>query len=146
MAEEAATARGLEVKYGTVITANDITQAVQSIVNDVDVIYIPTDNVFAASMATAASVASDAGVPIICGEDGMCSTGGLATVGIDYTNLGYQTGEMAIEILEGADVSTMPIQYAADPVLSINLDTAAAIGYEFPQEILDAAVHVYGGE
>ena len=53
-----------------------------------------------------------AGVPAICGEEGICSGCGVATLSISYYDLGYTTGEMAAKVLTGeADISTMPVEY-----------------------------------
>ena len=140
MAEEAAQALGLECKTATVTNTNDIAQVMESIAADVDAIYIPTDNTFASAMATVAKVAEQYQLPTICGESGMVQNGGLATVGIDYYKLGCQTGEMAVRILkDGANVAEMPIEGLEDANVCINLDEAAAIGYEFPQSIVDSA-------
>ena len=68
----------------------------------------------------------------------MVKKGGLATYGIDYYNLGQMTAEQAIKILlENADISTMPIAYSSekDLAVSINEDTAAAIGIEIPADL-----------
>ena len=114
-----------------------------SLADKVDVIYIPTDNVLANGMANVAALTNEAGVPVIVGEAGMCQNGGLATVGIDYYKLGYQTGQMAIRIFEGADISAMPVEYASDAAVGVNETTAKALGIEIPQSVLDRAVDVY---
>ena len=76
-----------------------IQTVVESMVGKVDVIYAPTDNTIAAGMPTVSMIATDNGLPIICGEQGMVDAGGLATYGIDYYQLGYMAGQMAVEIL-----------------------------------------------
>ena len=96
---------GLEYQEGTVTNVNDIQQVVQSIVGEVDALYIPTDNTFASAIPLVVSITDVEKVPVICGENGMVKGGGLATVGIDYYKLGQQTGKMAIRVLEGEDVS-----------------------------------------
>ena len=78
---------GLEYQEGTVTNVNDIQQVVQSIVGDVDALYIPTDNTFASAIPLVASITDVEKVPVICGENGMVKGGGLATVGIDYYKL-----------------------------------------------------------
>lgn len=139
MAEECAKDLGLTVEFGTVTSTNDIAQSIQSIVGKVDVLYIPTDNTFASAMATVGSMAEEYKIPTIVGEQGMCKAGGLATVGIDYYKLGYQTGKMAIQVLEGSDISTLPVETASDAAICVNLDSAKAIEIDIPQSILDKA-------
>lgn len=112
MAKEACDALNIAYEEYTVPSSNEIQTVVESMVGKVDAIYAPTDNVIAAGMATVAMVANDNNIPCIVGEAGMVQAGGLATYGIDYYQLGYMAGEQAIEILvNGADVSTMPIGY-----------------------------------
>lgn len=132
-------ALGLGYKEGTVTNVNDIQQVVQSIASEVDALYIPTDNTFASAMPLVASITDVEKVPVICGENGMVKGGGLATVGIDYYKLGQQTGKMAIRVLEGEDISAMPIEFPDTTEVCVNLDTAAKIGVTIPQQIIDSA-------
>ena len=75
-------------------------------------IYIPTDNTAAANTEAIANVLIPAGVPAICGEEGICSGCGVATLSISYYDPGKTTGQMAARILTGeADISAMPIEY-----------------------------------
>lgn len=133
MAKEACAANDLEALEFTVSSSNEIQTVVESMVGKVDAIYCPTDNTIANGMATVAMVANDNGLPTICGESGMVDAGGLATYGIDYYQLGYMAGEMAVEILtNGANPAEMPIGYlSADKCeLSVNEDTAAKLGID----------------
>ena len=133
VAEEACKAAGLSCEEYTVPSSNEIQSVVESMVGKVDVIYAPTDNVIAAGMSTVAMIATDNQIPVICGEAGMVNAGGLATYGIDYYQLGYMTGEQAIEILtKGADVAEMPIGYlpAERCALTVNKTTADALGID----------------
>ena len=81
------------------------------------------------------SITNPAGLPVIVGETGMVNGGGLASVAIDYTDLGKLTGKMAAQIIEGADIKTMPIQYAENPELVINETAAAELGITIPDDI-----------
>ncbi|MDR0859016.1 MAG: ABC transporter substrate-binding protein [Oscillospiraceae bacterium] len=128
--------KGLKWKEITVANSNDVQQAVTSIVGDVDALYLPTDNVFASTMPTVYGVTADSKTPVICAETGMVENGGLATLGISYYDLGYQTGLMAADVLKnGTDVSTMPIEFAKGFEYTINGDVAAAIGIEIPEDL-----------
>lgn len=134
-------AQGLKWHEVTVTSVNDVQQTMQSLVGKCDAIYIPTDNTLANAMAIVYSVAGPAKIPTICGESNMVMEGGLATMGIDYYALGYKTGLMAIEILNGADPATMPIEYAdASDNVTINGLIAAEIGYTVPEKYADAVV------
>lgn len=139
MAEEAAKAAGLEVERKTVTSTNDVAQVTESIIGSCDAVYIPTDNVLASSMPLVSSITNPAGLPVIVGESGMVEGGGLASVAIDYTDLGKLTGKMAVQIIEGADIKTMPIQYAENPQLVINETAAAELGITIPDDVKASA-------
>ena len=136
LAKEYIEAAGLEYVEVTVTGTNDVQQATQSIVKKCDAIYIPTDNTFASAMPTVYGVVTESKTPVICGESGMVEAGGLATLGINYHDLGYQTGLMAIKILKGeADPASMPIEKATKFDYVINKEFAEAIGLEVPADL-----------
>lgn len=133
MAKEACEANGLEAVDFTVSSTNEIQTVVESMVGKVDAIYAPTDNTIANGMATVAMIANDNGLPVICGESGMVESGGLATYGIDYYQLGYMAGEMAVDILvNGTNPGDIPVGYlSADKCeFAVNEETAAKLGID----------------
>ncbi|MCL2324085.1 MAG: ABC transporter substrate-binding protein [Actinomycetia bacterium] len=134
LAKKAIEAKGLKWTEVTVTGANDVQQAIQSLVTKSDFIYLPTDNTMANAMDTIKSVTQTAKIPVICGEPNMVSKGGLATLGIDYEALGHATGKMAIEILKGKNPADMPIQFAENPQVVINKDAATALGITIPDK------------
>ncbi|MBQ9280748.1 MAG: ABC transporter substrate-binding protein [Treponema sp.] len=136
LAKEACEAVGLEYIEGSVSNSNEIQQVTQSLVGKVDAFYVPTDNMLAAGMANVAMVANEAKLPVICGEDGMVVSGGLATYGINYYELGKLTAKQAVKILkEGANPADMPIEYLEKFDFTYNKDTAAAIGVTIPDNL-----------
>lgn len=136
MAREAIEKLGLTYVEVTVSNSNEVQQATQSIVDQCDAIYIPTDNIFASAMPVVNGVTSVSKTPVVCGESGMVKTGGLATLGINYYDLGYQTGLMAIKILQGkAKPESMPIESAKDLHYAINGTVAEEIGIEIPEDL-----------
>ena len=138
IATQAIQAAGMQVKEIKINNSNDVQQAITSLADQVDAIYLPTDNVVASAMPIVGEVTMAKKIPVICGEAGMVSGGGTATLGISYYNLGFQTGLMAIDVLKnGADVSKMPIQAQTEFEYAFSLENAAAIGLEIPQELLD---------
>lgn len=133
MAHEACEAEGLVAEDYSVANSNDIQTVVESMVGNVDVIYAPTDNTIAAGMATVAMIANENKLPVICGEQGMCDAGGLATYTIDYTELGKLAGQMAVEILkDGKNPAEMPIEYYPSDKLKlvVNQETADTLGID----------------
>ena len=115
--------------------SNDVASVTQSAADNSDVIYIPTDNTAASYAETIANVVIPAKVPVIAGEEGICSGCGVATLSISYYDIGYATGLMAYEILvNGADVSTMPIEYAPQFTKEYNAANAEALGVTIPAD------------
>ncbi len=128
--------KGIGVLEATVSTVNDIQQAAQSLVGKVDAIYVPTDNIIASAAPTLASITIPAKLPVVPGEENVVREVGVATIGIDYYKLGFQTGEMAADILSGkAKPADMPIQVLKEMSISINEEYAKAIGLEIPADI-----------
>ena len=139
--KEYAESKGLTVRTATISTVNDIPQAAQSLVSEVDVFYEPSDNIVASAMPTLVSVTDPAGKGVICAVPTMVEAGGLATYGIDYYKLGLQTGEMAADILEGKrKPADMKIETAHDLMLMINKKNAEKIGLTVPDDVLQGAV------
>jgi len=136
IAREVIEEMGLTYTEVTVTNSNEVQQAAQSIVGQCDAIYLPTDNVLASSMPIVYGVTVESKTPVICGESGMVEGGGLATLGINYYDLGYKTGLMAIKVLEGeAEPATMPIESADDFDFAINGAVAEEIGLEIPEDL-----------
>ena len=136
LAKAACAAEGLEYVEASVSASNEIQQVTQGLVGKVDALYVPTDNMLAAGMANVAMVANQAKLPVICGEEGMVKSGGLATYGINYYELGKQTAKQAVAILrDGANPAEMPIEYLEKCDLAVNHETEAAIGVKVPVEM-----------
>lgn len=134
--------RHISVKRAAISNINDLQQVTQNLVGQVEAIYLPTDNTVASSVPQVITVTEEAGLPVICGEVSQVEGGGTATYGINYYDLGYQTGEMAVKILSGeAEPATMPIEFTADEniTLAINKGEAERIGLAIPQTLLDQA-------
>ncbi|MBO5565271.1 MAG: ABC transporter substrate-binding protein [Lachnospiraceae bacterium] len=126
---------GIAFEEYTFADSNDLQSVVNAAVADCDAMYIPTDNTVASNMTIVANVTGPAGIPVICGEENMMLGGGLATLSISYYDIGFETGKQAIEILKnGAEVSELPIAYAAEPVKKINKANAEEIGFEIPED------------
>ena len=113
--------------------SNDLSAVASSACDGSDVIYIPTDNTAANNTETIANVVIPAGVPVVCGESGICSGCGVATLSISYEELGRITGEMAVQILTGeADVSELAIQYDTAVTKMYNAANCEALGITVP--------------
>ncbi|UQN15851.1 ABC transporter substrate-binding protein [Gulosibacter sp. ACHW.36C] len=142
LAQEKADELGLELKTATVTNVGEVPTALDSL-GDVDSIYVPTDNTVVSGIDTVLTYAADHQVPVVSGDTGPVESGAVATLGLDYTKLGVQTGEMAIRILQdGEDPATMSVEEQTEFDLVVNPAGAEAVGLEIPQELLDEAATV----
>ena len=136
-------AQGMEAVEVTVNNSNDVQQAVQSLVDRVDVIYLPTDNIISSSIPIVAEEAMKAGIPLSCGEEAQVKGGGTFTLGVSYFRLGEQTGQMAAQILKGeTKVGEMPIQRQTDFEFLINKTACEALGLPIPEDLMAFAIDV----
>ena len=127
-------ADGIEVKWFAFTDTNDVNSVTQSACDWADVIYIPTDNTAASNTEAIANVVLPAKVPVVAGEEGICKGCGVATLSIDYYDMGYATGEMAYEILvNGADVKTMPVAIVTEVTKKYNAANCEALGIAAPE-------------
>ena len=113
---------------------NDLASVTQTACDGSDVIYIPTDNTAANNTEAIANVVLPANVPVVTGEAGLCSGCGVATLSIDYYDLGYTTGQMAVKILKGeADISTMAVKFAPEVTKMYNAANCQKLGITVPE-------------
>lgn len=128
--------RGLTLVELTVSSVNDVQQTAQSMLDKVDVIYVPTDNIIASAMPVLTKITTPAGIGIITGEEGMLKGGGLATVGVDYYNLGRIAGDMGADILQGkAQPQNMAIRFQTEFKAKINASVAEKLGVKIPDSL-----------
>lgn len=143
--KEVAEEKGLTVVEKTISSTNDVQQAAQSLVGEVDAIWLPTDNNVASAMPQVVSVTDDAGIVTVCGEESMVKAGGTITYGINFYKIGYDAGVMAAQILKGESVpAEMPIQgpKEEDLALVINEDAVKILGITIPDDLKAEATMV----
>ena len=128
--------KNLELETVSISTSADLQTAAASLFEKVDMIFVSNDNTVAEAMPILTTEAIKAKKPIYVGADSMVMDGGLATVGIDYTDLGKETAKMVDEILKGKSVNEIPVKVFKDDLfIYVNTDTAAALGIEIPESI-----------
>ena len=138
--KEVAAEKGLTVVERTISSVNDIQQAAQSLVGEVDAIWLPTDNTVASAMPQVVGVTDENGIVTVCGEESMVYAGGTITYGINFYQIGYDAGVMAAKILNGESVpAEMPIQGPTDLNLVINPDAVKTLGLEIPADLMEQA-------
>ncbi|MGI6318084.1 MAG: ABC transporter substrate-binding protein [Dethiobacteria bacterium] len=143
IAKSAAAELGVNIVEAVATNSGEVSTAAESLVGKADAIYVPTDNTVVTALRSVVRVAEDHDLPLVSGDVESVVNGAVATLGITYHGLGYQTGLMAAEILRGADPATMPILGSTEFTYAINTTAAANMGLELPQELIDRADEVY---
>lgn len=123
---------GKQIPYteGAVTTSADVQTSARNLLGQCDAVFAPIDNTVASAMAVLADEAIQAKKPVYVAADSMVKDGGLATVGVNYTNLGSQTADMVLKILTGTPAGEIPVEVLRDNAIVINGNTAAAIGVD----------------
>ena len=126
---------GYTCEYYAFSDSNDLSSVVTTAVSESDVIYVPTDNTVASNTEIINNICLPEQVPVIAGEEGICSGCGVATLSIDYYDLGVATGKMAVQVLKGeANISEMPIEYAPQFTKEYDADRCEALGITVPDD------------
>ncbi|MFK4784432.1 ABC transporter substrate-binding protein [Fusobacterium sp. MFO224] len=130
---------GYKVIEKGITNINEIGQALDVLLKDVDVLYTPTDNLVVSATPLVLSKANQQNIPVIgCIKDQVVQ-GALATETLDYKKLGYQTGEMAVRVLNGEKPKDIPIETQKDTKLLINKEAVKRLNIDLPQELKDRA-------
>jgi len=132
--------KGLSTERISFADSNELQSVLSAKVDGLDVLYVPTDNTCADNVSVIDAICRPIKLPIICGEENICKGCGVATLSIDYFNLGQKTGQMALEILkEGKNISEMPIAYDENPVKKFNKAICDELGVTVPESYVEIA-------
>ncbi|MCB2298531.1 ABC transporter substrate-binding protein [Clostridium tagluense] len=126
-------AKGYEVITSGVTNTNEVNSAISSLLPKIDVLYAPTDQLIVSSMPIIVKNTLEAKIPVIASEKGSVESGALATVGINYYKLGYEAGNMAVDVLKGKDISNMPLKISAETEVYINKNTLKVLNISMPK-------------
>lgn len=132
---------GLELIEATVSTTADVKQATESIIDQVDAFYVITDNTVVSAFESVADVTTDKKVPLLAADIASVPRGAFAAYGVDFVEVGYEAGKMAVKILKGeAKPADIPAQPPKTLLFMVNKKVADSIGMEIKPE-WDAEVH-----
>jgi len=122
-------AKGIAYVEKTGNTNDEIMTAANALVDQVDAVFTPTDNVVMAAAAAVSETLTNAGIPFYTGADSFVTAGAFATCGVNYTELGTYTADMALDILE---TGTVPEYHVMDGgIITVNTETAAALDLDY---------------
>ncbi|NLV77722.1 MAG: ABC transporter substrate-binding protein [Tissierellia bacterium] len=144
LAKEAAEKQGLEIVDIPVTNSSEIEPALRAKAQEIDLLFLPSDNLIASSMSIITKVALDNKVGTIGVDEPMVKNGALACEGLDYYKLGYETGLMAVDIMNGKEIKDISVFRPKDTQLTINQNIANKLGINIPKEILEEAIIVEG--
>lgn len=127
-------------------TSGEIVEAAASMVGRVDAVFTPTDNAVMAAEVTVAETLNEAGIPHYTGADSFVAAGAFATCGVNYTELGSYTADMAMDILLGGAVPEYHVMDGG--IITVNTETAATLGIDYSAfaSMANTVVEVKTGE
>lgn len=145
-AVEYLTEKGIEVVEKTGNTNDEVITAAGSLVGRVDAVFTPTDNVVMAAAGAVAEIFADAGIPYYTGADSFVTAGAFATCGVNYTELGTKTAQMAFGILTTMDIPKYHVMEGK--VITVNTETAQKLGVDYSafSSMSDSVKQVVTGE
>ena len=124
--------KGIEYVEKTGTNNTEVTQAADALIAaGVDAVFTPTDNTVMTAELAIYEKFIDAGIPHYCGADSFALNGAFCGYGVDYAKLGVETADMVIEVLQGADPATTPIKTVDNGIVTVNTETAEALGIDY---------------
>ncbi len=125
VAKDYCSKNGIAYEEAAIAALTDLPAALNNLLGKgVDALYTGNDNTIASAMPTYTDLAYAKGVPVYCGADSMVADGGLATIGIDYVQLGRQVAAMVVKVARGAAPASLPYETLSDYARFVNLQAA----------------------
>ena len=128
-AKEYLDAKGIAYIEKTGTTSGEITEAAASLVGRVEAVFTPTDNAVMAAEASVAELLNAGGIAHYTGADSFVQSGAFTTCGVNYTELGTKSADIAFDILMGGEIGEFVVMDGG--IITVNTDTAAAIGVDY---------------
>ena len=128
-AKEYLDAKGIAYIEKTGTTTGEITEAAASLVGRVEAVFTPTDNAVMAAEASVAELLNADGIAHYTGADSFVQSGAFTTCGVNYTELGTKSADIAFDILMGGQIGEFVVMDGG--IITVNTDTAAACGIDY---------------
>ena len=122
--------KGFTVVEKTILDSNNVKAAAESLMAEVDMVFVPTDNIISSTMETVKQVSIKHKVPVFGGSTEMVAVGGLYNYGTNYEELGRQTARMLIRVLKGEKPENIAIELPEKLELHTNQEMADALGID----------------
>ena len=135
---------GFEIVETGISSSADVSLAADSLLSQVDCMTNLTDNTVVASLPVILDKANALNIPVFGSEIEQVRIGCLAAMGLDYIELGKQTGHMAAQVLKGeAEASQMNYEVIEEAAFYGNSKVAENLGITFPEELTSQAVELF---
>ena len=122
--------KGFTVVEKTILDSNNVKAAAESLMAEVDIVFVPTDNIISSTMETVKQVSIKHKVPVFGGSTEMIAVGGLYNYGTNYEELGRQTARMLIRVLKGEKPENIAVELPEKLELHTNKEMADALGID----------------
>ena len=122
--------KGFTVVEKTILDSNNVKAAAESLMAEVDMVFVPTDNIISSTMETVKQVSIKHKVPVFGGSTEMVAVGGLYNYGTNYEELGRQTARMLIRVLKGEKPENIAVELPEKLELHTNQEMADALGID----------------
>ena len=122
--------KGFTVVEKTILDSNNVKAAAESLMAEVDMVFVPTDNIISSTMETVKQVSIKHKVPVFGGSTEMIAVGGLYNYGTNYEELGRQTARMLIRVLKGEKPENIAVELPEKLELHTNKEMADALGID----------------
>ena len=122
--------KGFTVVEKTILDSNNVKAAAESLMTEVDMVFVPTDNIISSTMETVKQVSIKHKVPVFGGSTEMIAVGGLYNYGTNYEELGRQTARMLIRVLKGEKPENIAVELPEKLELHTNQEMADALGID----------------
>jgi len=122
--------KGFTVVEKTILDSNNVKAAAESLMTEVDMVFVPTDNIISSTMETVKQVSIKHKVPVFGGSTEMVAVGGLYNYGTNYEELGRQTARMLVRVLKGEKPENIAVELPEKLELHTNQEMAAALGID----------------
>ncbi|MDX1450944.1 MAG: ABC transporter substrate-binding protein [Oleiphilaceae bacterium] len=129
----------LEVVEAASPKSADVQTATRSLLGKVDVIYLPTDNTVISALEGVIKVAQQADIPVFAADTDSVKRGAVAALGFNYYDVGRQTGEMVVAVLQGKAPGDIPVQGVQKTELYVNPGAAERMGLTLKPELIQRA-------
>ncbi|WP_261841449.1 ABC transporter substrate-binding protein [Aliamphritea ceti] len=134
--------KGIKIIEAPAPKSSDVAFASQKLIGKADAIYCPIDNTIISALEAVVKTGIDGQIPVFAADTDSVARGAIAALGFNYYDLGKQTGELVLRVLNGENAGDIPVKFAEGTNLAINPKMAARMGIEIPASVTARATQV----